>query len=81
MIASVVKSSACPYDCVRRDKEKQWNVFPNYTMDVEHQGHKYTMHFLALFSEKEDAVPIVMLHGWPGMSFNESSTQGVIFLL
>lgn len=24
------------------------------------------MHFLALFSEKPDAVPILMLHGWPG---------------
>lgn len=24
------------------------------------------MHFLALFSKKADAVPLVLLHGWPG---------------
>jgi microsomal epoxide hydrolase len=25
-----------------------------------------TIHFAALFSEKEDAVPIALFHGWPG---------------
>ena len=26
------------------------------------------MHFVALFSERSDAIPVVMLHGWPGSS-------------
>jgi microsomal epoxide hydrolase len=25
------------------------------------------VHFAALFSQKRDAVPIIMLHGWPGL--------------
>jgi len=33
-------------------------------------GTDYSIHFVALFSEKPDAIPIVMLHGWPG-SFME----------
>lgn len=40
-----------------------------------------SIHFVALFSEKEDAVPIVLLHGWPGnavsVSANESSLMSV----
>lgn len=24
------------------------------------------VHFVALFSEKKDAVPIILMHGWPG---------------
>lgn len=26
------------------------------------------IHFLALFSERHDAVPVILLHGWPGKS-------------
>lgn len=25
------------------------------------------VHFVALFSEKPDAVPLLLSHGWPGM--------------
>jgi hypothetical protein len=25
-----------------------------------------TIHFVGLFSEKKDAVPLLLLHGWPG---------------
>jgi hypothetical protein len=31
-------------------------------------GTDYSIHFVALFSEKPDAIPIVMLHGWPGIT-------------
>lgn len=45
-----------------RDEEKRINSFPNYRMQV----NGVDLHFVALFSEKKDAVPIQFLHGWPG---------------
>lgn len=45
-----------------RAQEKHINSFPNYTMEIE----GLTVHFVALFSEKKDAVPILFMHGWPG---------------
>ena len=38
----------------------------------------FDVHFVALFSEKPDAIPILMLHGWPG-SFMEF--LGILSLL
>ncbi|KAL4810130.1 Alpha/Beta hydrolase protein [Aspergillus unguis] len=48
-----------------RAVEKHVNSFPQYTTEIE----SLTIHFAALFSEKPDAVPIVLLHGWPGSYF------------
>ncbi|UPX13223.1 uncharacterized protein EKO05_0003744 [Ascochyta rabiei] len=45
-----------------RDEEKRINAFPNYRMQI----NGVDLHFIALFSEKEEAVPIQFLHGWPG---------------
>lgn len=45
-----------------RDEEKRINSFPNYRMQIDGTD----LHFVALFSEKKDAVPIQFLHGWPG---------------
>lgn len=45
-----------------RAQEKHINSFPNYKMQIE----DIDVHFVALFSEKKDAVPIVCMHGWPG---------------
>lgn len=45
-----------------RSEEKRINSFPNYRMQV----NGVDLHFVALFSEKPDAVPIQFLHGWPG---------------
>ena len=55
-------------DCqCRRASEKVMNSFPNYKMPIEdNDGATYDIHFAALFSKKEDAIPIVFLHGWPG---------------
>ena len=51
----------------RRKREDYINSFPNYTLPIkDDDGHDYTVHFVALFSEKEDAVPIAFYHGWPG---------------
>jgi len=46
----------------RRISEAKMNNFPHFITEIE--GLK--IHFMALFSQKKDAVPIVFLHGWPG---------------
>jgi microsomal epoxide hydrolase len=45
-----------------RAQEEHINSFDNYTMQIE----CIDLHFIAIFSEKEDAIPIVLIHGWPG---------------
>jgi hypothetical protein len=52
----------------RRQTEKRINSFPNYTVPIPDQaGQLYNVHFVGLFSENPEAIPIVMLHGWPGI--------------
>ncbi|KAJ7622740.1 epoxide hydrolase, partial [Mycena polygramma] len=50
-----------------RAQEKTINSFPQFMAEVPVQveGKEYIhdIHFLALFSKKEDAVPLIMLHG------------------
>lgn len=47
--------------------EDRINGFPNYTTSLHGtDGIDMTIHFVALFSEKPDAIPIVLYHGWPG---------------
>lgn len=50
----------------RRKVEDEINSFPNYTAKVKESGDTFDIHFAALFSERTDATPIIMLHGWPG---------------
>ncbi|KAL5389545.1 hypothetical protein DPSP01_002441 [Paraphaeosphaeria sporulosa] len=45
-----------------RAQEAHINSFPNYKMAID----DIDMHFVALFSPKKDAIPILFLHGWPG---------------
>ncbi|PGH17728.1 hypothetical protein AJ79_00869 [Helicocarpus griseus UAMH5409] len=54
-----------------RKTEEHINSFPNFmstvTIPVENgENEEYKIHFVALFSEKQDAAPLVLLHGWPG---------------
>jgi microsomal epoxide hydrolase len=49
-----------------RKQEDRINSFPNFKASVkDSQGNVLDIQFLALFSEKPDAVPIAFLHGWP----------------
>lgn len=50
----------------RRQREKYINSYPNYKVDIEDEGETFNVHFVALFSKKQDAVPLLMMHGWPG---------------
>lgn len=42
------------------------NSFPNFLANVGIGSEEYNIHFVGLFSEKLDAIPLVLLHGWPG---------------
>ncbi|KAK3110831.1 hypothetical protein LTR53_014483 [Teratosphaeriaceae sp. CCFEE 6253] len=54
-----------------RKHEDRLNTFPQYTVPItDDQGVTIDVHFMALFSEKPDAIPIGFYHGWPG-SFQE----------
>ncbi|KAF2429983.1 alpha/beta-hydrolase [Tothia fuscella] len=46
--------------------EARINSFPNFTMPIPHGEDIFNVHFVALFSQKSDAIPILLLHGWPG---------------
>ena len=47
----------------RKACEARINDFPQFTAEID----EIQLHFAALFSENPDAVPIVLLHGWPGI--------------
>ncbi|KAJ5689234.1 hypothetical protein N7462_003626 [Penicillium macrosclerotiorum] len=49
-----------------RAQERRINSFPNYKMSIKDEKGNVDLHFVGLFSEKENAIPIVLLHGWPG---------------
>ena len=45
-----------------RNTENEINQYPNYIADID--GVK--VHFLHIKSEKNNAVPLIITHGWPG---------------
>lgn len=51
----------------RRKWESTINSFPQYKITIVDDDLKsYSIHFFALFSENPSAVPLLLLHGWPG---------------
>lgn len=42
------------------------NSFPNFKVVVNDDLGTFDVHFVGLFSTRTDAVPIILLHGWPG---------------
>lgn len=50
-----------------RTHEEHINSFPNFTTTVkDDEGSAVDIHFIALFSQKADAIPVAFYHGWPG---------------
>lgn len=63
----------------RRKQEDYINSFPNFTVPItDDDGVEFDIHFLALFSEKEDAIPIAFYHGWPGSFFEFLSLVSIL---
>lgn len=51
----------------RSKHEDKINSFPQFIAPIVDDGGRcYHIHFVALFSRKPDAIPILLLHGWPG---------------
>lgn len=50
-----------------RKHEARINSHPNFKVAVkDNTGIKIDVHFIGLFSEKQDAIPLMFIHGWPG---------------
>ncbi|KAF2165285.1 hypothetical protein M409DRAFT_55708 [Zasmidium cellare ATCC 36951] len=49
-----------------RASESHMNSFPNFKAPVEDKTGTFEIHFLALISSRVDAIPVILLHGWPG---------------
>ncbi|KAF4632021.1 hypothetical protein G7Y89_g6112 [Cudoniella acicularis] len=49
-----------------RKCEEHINSFPNFIADVVLGKEEHKIHFVALFSDKIDAIPLILFHGWPG---------------
>ncbi|KAJ7505391.1 Alpha/Beta hydrolase protein [Mycena galericulata] len=66
----LAKIAPITYESSRPDRkfvENRVNTFPQYIASVaDVDKTSFNLHFLALFSEKPDAVPLLLLHGWPG---------------
>ncbi|KAI0339536.1 alpha/beta-hydrolase [Trametopsis cervina] len=46
--------------------EERINKFPHFLVDVNtDDGDEFTMHFVHQRSSRPDAIPLLMLHGWP----------------
>ncbi|OKL55691.1 hypothetical protein UA08_09045 [Talaromyces atroroseus] len=43
-----------------------FDCVPNFSAQVDHDDHSYSIHYMALFSKRPDALPLICLHGWPG---------------
>lgn len=61
-----------------RKTEDRINSYPNFTVPIEEDGYTFQMHFVALFSSKPDATPLVLLHGWPGSFLEFLGTLDVL---
>jgi microsomal epoxide hydrolase len=49
-----------------RKHEEYMNSFPHFKAPVQDTLGVFDVHFVALFSKRQDAIPIILLHGWPG---------------
>ena len=50
----------------RRKHEGHMNTFDHFHMNIDDKVGEFHVHFVAMFSKKKDAVPLMLLHGWPG---------------
>lgn len=46
--------------------EKKIAKMDNYMVHYEHEGDALDLHFIHMKSKRSDAIPLILLHGWPG---------------
>lgn len=61
-----------------RKTEDRINSYPNFTVQIEDSGFDFGIHFIALFSKKADAAPLLFMHGWPGSFLEFLGTLDVL---
>lgn len=71
-----IKSAWLEYDWLARQAElnaqlSQYVAHVNDTDPKTGKKHTFDIHFVGNMNEKEDAIPLVLLHGWPGMGLFE----------
>lgn len=49
-----------------RKQEEHINSFPHFKASVPDSLGILDLHFVALFSKRKDAIPLLLFHGWPG---------------
>lgn len=70
-----IKDAWLEYDWLERQEEL--NALPQYMAQVVDtdpktgKKHTFNVHFVGKMSDEKDAVPLVLLHGWPGMGLFE----------
>ncbi|KAI5122858.1 hypothetical protein M0805_003151 [Coniferiporia weirii] len=59
------------------ETEWDWGVlerkiarFDNYLVHYEHEGDALDLHYVHVKSARSDAIPLILLHGWPGTFFD-----------
>ncbi|KKY21714.1 putative epoxide hydrolase [Phaeomoniella chlamydospora] len=52
-----------------KKSESYINTFPHFKASIRHNVADFDVHFVGLFSERKNAIPIVYLHGWPVNAF------------
>jgi len=61
-----IGSENCPHALSRRKHEKHMNTFDHFHMNINDELGDFHVHFVALSSKRQDAIPLLLLHGWPG---------------
>lgn len=70
-----IKDAWLDYDWMTR--QTQLNELPQFIAQVEDtdpksgKRHTFDIHFVGKMSPEKDAIPLIMLHGWPGMGLFE----------
>ncbi|KAJ9610188.1 hypothetical protein H2200_004965 [Cladophialophora chaetospira] len=49
-----------------RNTEDRINSSSNFRIPIDDELGTFDTHFVGLFSHRPDAIPIILLHGWPG---------------
>ncbi|EJD07879.1 alpha/beta-hydrolase [Fomitiporia mediterranea MF3/22] len=50
--------------------EKKIAKFENYTVHYEYKGDVLDLHYVHVKSQRSNAIPLILLHGWPGSFFD-----------
>ena len=49
--------------------EEKISQSDNYIVHYEHEGDAMDLHYVHVKSSRSDAIPLMLLHGWPGKNF------------